>query len=271
MKRFTILCLVVTLLVLAGCNSLSKSEHTNDREDQTSTAYSDSKNEESYNLFEDGSIQYYYASIDPWIPYVGRIPTASPEETMEVEVDADGNIILFESLYYKLELDNDFRNLLPPKSGWRINLDVMIPVGIEGQDNILLLPKTEVPPVICTVDASSNTVSVFFYEDIAKKGLSYFDYSEFDVYYDGNLIEGDPRCKLLWDYHTQVMDNILYGMLMEEVPDNYSLTFVHKQNPAIQYELQIRIWDNMLCIENIYANQKIYIPSTSMAHSTGDG
>ena len=237
MKRFITICLIAALLGLVGCDFSSKKDQINSE-------------------LADGSIEAI--DLKPWVPYVGSIPTMAFEGMIDAEFDAGGNIILFDSQYNKLDLSNDLPSLLFPGHGWRINLDEMTPFRMEGRDLILMIPEGESHEVICTIDPSSNSVSVYFREDIAKEGISYFDYSQFDIYYDGTLVGGDARVKRLWDCHTQNVDNVGH-MLMEESPDSYSLTFVYKQNPAIQYELQFNVWDDMLCMDNIVLNEEIYI------------
>lgn len=223
MKRFITPCLVAIMLVLSGCRSID---------------------------------------FIPWTPYVGSIPTAHPEENMKIEVDSNGNIILFDYQYHKLEIGNDLMDQVFPSSGWRINLDEMVSFGVKEQRNIILMiPKGEDRPVICTIDTISDDVSVYFREDIAKEGISYFDYSQFHIYYDDILVEEDIHVKRLWEYHTQAKDDVSQMMIMEEsATDCCILTFVHKDIPAIQYELQFKVWDYMLCMDNIVANRKIYIP-----------
>ena len=220
MKRFIALCFVAIMLVLAGCR---------------------------------------HSGLKSWVPYVGTVPKAYPKEKMAIEVDTDGNILLLDNQYYKLELSDPISSIFPA-SGWRINLDEMIPYGVEGQDDILMITKTNNWPVICIVDSISDDVSVFFREDIAREGISSFDYSQFDIYYNDVNVGEDTRIKCLWDYHIHTKDNVSYGMLMEGSHQEYSLTFVHKQETAIQYELQFRAYDNILCMDNVAVKQKIYIP-----------
>ena len=204
-------------------------------------------------------------TVHSWKPYKGSVPEADLQELEILTTQERNGEILFLGNYYEELIIPDNKYELPDKSGWRVDLDQLSVVGKTETNDLVLAQELPSPTLLCTIDASSE-ITLYFRKDFAQGSLDGIDLSEFDIVHDGKIIEDRTFVEQVWENHVQKPADLI-GYLSTGVDDNiryYSFTLVHKEEAAMQYELNFSVCDGTLRIENPYVELYHEIPLSDL-------
>ena len=251
---FCLLAVMLILSILIGCGS-----------EEIAQGFQESAtNSESAMLNDaedDGTLNYWRPyKLNYWKPYKGNIPANGGGELVSVITTGEEYTFnIFDGCYKELGIPKD-KFELPRVSGWRIDLSTLDIVGETRSGEIIMAGNSQTPMLVCVANSESEKVQILLREDIAQEGIAFFDFSSFDVYYEGHLVENRAQAELFWSYHTQIRENDVESMVLDGDWEYYRLTFVHRECPALQYEINFGVCGDSICMQNLHRKIDICIP-----------
>ena len=235
--RFGLL-MLITLLLLNGCNQeIATPTHPSEGEIHGTIII------DCWKLFE-GSVE------------MGNVGELVPIDEPKIENDSldlyDAKYTVFDVAADKLEFQT--------VSGWRILLPELPARNVAPSGKIILASPCQEPPMICIYDPDSEETQLLFREDIAKAGIGAFELDDFDLYVDGKELQKTAQMEAIWKIHTDHGEYETAWPVLDGDWDFYSLRLVHKEHPALQYEINFGICDQVLYIENLTAQEEVCVP-----------
>ena len=235
--RFGLL-MIIALLLLNGCNQ------------EIATPTHPSKGEIH------GTIQ-----IDCWKLFEGSVQVSGTENLASVdEPTIENNSVEFYDTPYMVYRVPADKLEFPTVSGWRILLPELPARNIAPSGKIILAAPCQEPPMICIYDPDSEETQLLFREDIAKAGIAAFELDDFDLYVDGEELQKTAQIEAIWKIHTDHEEHEKAWPVLDGDWDFYSLRLVHKEHPALQYEINFGICNQVLYIENLTAQEEVCVP-----------
>ena len=199
--------------------------------------------------------------IDCWKLFEGSVEMGNVGELVSIDEPKIENdpLDLYDAKYtvYDVSADKlEFRTV----SGWRILLPELPARNIAPSGKIILAAPCQEPPVICIYDPDSEETQLLFREDIAKAGIAAYELDDFDLYVDGEELQKTAQIEAIWKIHTDHEEHEKAWPVLDGDWDFYSLRLVHKEHPALQYEINFGICDQVLYIENLTAQEEVCVP-----------
>lgn len=242
MRLGFIVLLVLTLLV--GCNEPTVTETNPTQSNQNSTQITDT------------------VIISQWNLFVGEMKHSNAElPSIAKNMTEDGSLEIFDAQYIVFELPEDkLEN--STTSGWRINLDELVPQGVLISGEIVLSPDQNRPPVVCIYDGNTGMIQCLFRKDLTDNGMDLFKLSDFDVIVTNKSSQAIHSYPIeeIWEIHTGLQNFEEAYPILDGDWEYYCVKLVHSQYPALQYELNFGVCDNYLYIENLNTQNEVRVP-----------
>lgn len=199
--------------------------------------------------------------ISYWHPYEGDITIQDTELITLDEAFPNVGKIAFQGVEY-IMLDFSVNTYISPESGWKINLNALKAKWKTTDGYIVLIPDdTNAPPMICTYENASGQIRCYLREDILDGEVELPSIDAFDFYYEGNrLQESRQLVEEIWYYHVGDEEFPKAVLVLDGEWDYYSIRMIYKDCPALQYEINIEVCNDLLYIENLSRGQAISIP-----------
>ena len=114
--------------------------------------------------------------------------------------------------------------------------------------------------MICIYDPDSEETQLLFREDVAKAGIGAFELDDLDLFVDGEKLRKTAQIEAIWKIHTDHEEHETAWPVLDGDWEFYSLRLVHKEHPALQYEINFGICDQIMYIENLTAQEEVCVP-----------
>ena len=235
--RFCLL-LLITLLFLGGCN----------REITTPTA-------------PDETVTHGTIIVSCWRLFEGSVSTSDTENLVSIDEPTieNNSLELYDAAYTVYQIPAD-KLEFPTVSGWRIGLPELPARNVTPSGKIILAESCQKPPLICIYDPDSEETQLLFREDVAENGIGAFELDDFDLYVDGEEIQKTAQIEAIWKIHASCEEYPSEWPILDGDWDFYSLRLVHKEHPALQYEINFGICSQTLYVENIHSQEMVSVP-----------
>lgn len=241
--HYCIICLLVCFL-FAGCDTHDLSEiSTNGSASQTDSVTST-------------------VAVTTWNPYEGDVIIQDTEMLPLNEMVLKGNKLCFQGAEYVIMDLPTNKVKIAATSGWKIHLTALTAKWRTSDGYIVLVPDDRItPPLICTYEDATGKICCYLRTDISDGGVEWFDIDSFDTYFEGDIVrESKQSVEKIWRYHVSDEELTEALPMLDGEWEHYSLMLVYKDCPALQYELNFAICNDLLYIEKLSSGNLMSIP-----------
>lgn len=250
MKRRVIfaICLIGILLFVCWAGSRVLDLNQGSRQQKTNT-----------DTPTDGSI--FSVTLPGWKMYKGNVAITDFEKLPYLEEYAlEGDVLtVCGDAYILLDPPTD-TIMLPPASGWKIDLNAMYAKWRTAEGDIILLPDADISPVICIYEQDSGRIRSYLQQELMERGIASFGIGSFDVYYNGNAIQPNEQLENVWDHYISDAAFQPAVSLLDGEWSYHTLSLVCNSCTALQHEINLAVCDGFLYLENYNSGELMRLP-----------
>ena len=199
--------------------------------------------------------------IDCWKLFEGSVEMGNVGKLVSIDEPKIENdsLDIYDAKYTVYQVPVD-KLEFPTVSGWRIQLNKLPARNTTPSGKIIFASPCQEPPMICIYDPDSEETQLLFREDVAKAGIGAFELDDFDLFVDGEKLRKTAQIEAIWKIHTDQEEHEKAWPVLDGDWDYYSLKLIHKEHPALQYEINLGISDQIMYIENSTAQEEVCVP-----------
>lgn len=241
-----VLCTLLSLMLV----SCSLNETTDISVPETTGEHSVQDNSQSNTVF-----------IKLWDSFCGDITL--PEDYTQLPIvdyeRSDRTIRVFGMNYSIFELSNE-KLETGFTSGWRLDLSKLTAVAQAGSGETILFADSQNNAMICLYDTISGQIQCYISQNFNANGSNMPGIDSFVPHIDGEVIQDEAFVEYIWNLHVSEGNYQAFLPVLDGEYMYYSLLLVHRENVALEYELNFVVCGGLLCIENLDSKQIICVP-----------